>query len=158
MASYDLSERQPVFKKCILNPFPIELTQKKYTDLTLAIRYIINGTMLANIKEMIAELPEEANAALKARVEALIPVYEEALATVKALDKQDAIDFLSRRLYDMTAELVMSLLIIRDAAKAPELFEKSAVVYVGMTEEDVAGKAAYIRNFDTSTLDCFRAE
>ena len=123
-----------------------------------AIRYIINGTMLANIKEMIAELPEEANAALKARVEALIPVYEEALATVKALDNQDAIDFLSRRLYDMTAELVMSLLIIRDAAKAPELFEKSAVVYVGMTEEDVAGKAAYIRNFDPSTLDCFRAE
>ena len=31
---------------------------------------------------------------------------------------------------DMTAELVMSLLIIRDAAKAPELFEKSANVYV----------------------------
>ena len=123
-----------------------------------AIRYIINGTMLQNIKEMMAELPAEANASLKARVEALIPLYEEALATVKALDNQDAIDFLSRRLYDMTCEIVMSLLIIRDAAKAPELFEKSAVVYVAMAEEDVAGKAAYIRNFDPATLDSFRAE
>ena len=123
-----------------------------------AIRYIINGTMLQNIKEMIAELPAEANASLKARVEALIPLYEEALATVKALDNQDAIDFLSRRLYDMTCEIVMSLLIIRDAAKAPELFEKSAVVYVAMAEEDVAGKAAYIRNFNPATLDSFRAE
>ena len=57
-------------------------------------------------------------AGLKARVEKLIPVYEEALAAVKALDNQDAHDFLARRLYDMTAELVMSLLIIRDASKA----------------------------------------
>jgi hypothetical protein len=58
----------------------------------------------------------------------------------------------------MTCEIVMSLLIIRDAAQAPELFEKSAVVYVAMAEEDVAGKAAYIRNFDPVTLDSFRAE
>ncbi len=123
-----------------------------------AIRYIINGTMLQNIKDMVAELPAEANAVLKARVEALLPVYEEALATVKALESQDAIDFLSRRLYDMTCEIVMSLLIIRDAAQAPELFAKSAVVYVGMTEEDVIGKAAYIRNFDPAALDNFRAE
>ena len=123
-----------------------------------AIRYIINGTMLANIKEMAAEIAcSDTLAALKARVEALIPVYEEALATVKALDSQEAIDFLSRRLYDMTCEIVMSLLIIRDAAKAPELFGKSALVYVGMTEEDVIGKAAYIRNFDPATLDSFRA-
>ena len=67
-------------------------------------------------------------AGLKARVEKLIPVYEEALAAVKALENQDAQDFLARRLYDMTAELVMSLLIIRDASKAPELFKKSANV------------------------------
>ncbi len=128
-----------------------------------AIRYIINGTMLANIKEMLEALNtamacSDSVAALKTRVEALIPVYEEALATVKALDSQDAIDFLSRRLYDMTAEIVMSLLIIRDAAKAPELFEKSAVVYVGMAEEDVIGKAAYIKNFKPENLDSFRTE
>ena len=122
-----------------------------------AIRYITNGTMLNNIKDMLAALPADANTALKARVEKLIPVYEEALANVKALENQDAQDFLARRLYDMTAELVMSLLIIRDAAKAPELFEKSANVYVRMTEEDVLGKSAYIKNFKVEDLDSFRA-
>ena len=122
-----------------------------------AIRYISNGTMLNNIKDMIAELPENANAALKARVEKLIPVYEEALNAAKALDNQDAFDFLARRLYDMTCEIVMSLLIIRDAAKAPELFEKSANVYVRMTEEDVLGKSAYIKNFKAEDLDSFKA-
>ena len=122
-----------------------------------AIRYITNGTMLNNIKDMLAALPAEANAALKARAEKLIPVYEEALANVKALENQDAQDFLARRLYDMTAELVMSLLIIRDAAKCPELFEKSANVYVRMTEEDVCGKSAYIKNFRVEDLESFKA-
>ena len=51
----------------------------------------------------------------------------------------------------------MSLLIIRDAAKAPELFEKSANVYVRMAEENVLGKAAYIKNFKAEDLDSFRA-
>ena len=144
-----------------------------------AIRYIGNGTMLQNIKEMLESLecrvesvefataqPSTAeansklytlNSTLLDRVKALIPVYEEALANAKALDNQNAFDFLARRLYDMTCELVMSLLIIRDAAKAPELFEKSANVYVRMAEEDIIGKAAYIKNFRVEDLDSFKA-
>ena len=114
--------------------------------------------MLQNIKDMAAGLEcSDCVAALKARVEKLIPIYEEALANVKALESQDALDFLARRLYDMTCELVMSLLIIRDASAAPELFEKSANVYVRMTEEDVIGKSAYIKSFKAEDLVSFRA-
>jgi hypothetical protein len=57
----------------------------------------------------------------------------------------------------MTAELVMSLLILRDATKAPELFEKSANVYVRMTEEDVFGNSAYIKAFQVEDLKNFMA-
>jgi hypothetical protein len=118
--------------------------------------------MLNNIKEMLESLEVKVNSeefatALLERVKKLIPVYEEALANVKALENQDAQDFLARRLYDMTAELVMSLLIIRDASKAPELFKKSANVYVRMTEEDVYGKSAYIKAFQVEDLDNFKA-
>ena len=123
-----------------------------------AIRYISNGTMLQNIKDMAASIvPSDSVAGLKARVEKLIPVYEDALNHAKSLDHQDAFDFLARRLYDMTCELVMSLLIIRDAAKAPELFAKSAQVYVRMAEENVIGKAAYIKAFTPADLCSFRA-
>ena len=128
-----------------------------------AIRYISNGTMLQNIKDLAATVccdsvaTNASLAALKARVEKLIPVYEDALNYAKALDNQDAFDFLARRLYDMTAELVMALLIIRDANEAPELFEKSANVYVRMAEENVLGKAAYIKAFQVEDLDSFRA-
>jgi alkylation response protein AidB-like acyl-CoA dehydrogenase len=124
-----------------------------------AIRYITNGTMLNNLKEMYEALEVSENLQrLKNRVGVLIAAYEEALNYVKALENQDALDFLARRLYDMTAELVMSLLILRDATAAPELFEKSAHVYVRMTEEDVAGKSTYIRMFKAEDLDSFRAQ
>ncbi|MBO5591560.1 MAG: acyl-CoA dehydrogenase family protein, partial [Prevotella sp.] len=126
-----------------------------------AIRYISNGTMLNNIKEMASSVGCCGTAtdltALKARIEKLIPVYEDALNYAKALDNQAAFDFLARRLYDMTAELVMSLLILRDAIKAPELFAKSAQVYIRMTEEDVCGKSAYIKNFKVEDLEYFKA-
>ena len=105
-----------------------------------------------------AEAPVSAELqTLKARVEKLIPVYEDALNYVKSLENQEAHDFLARRLYDMTAEIVMSLLILDDATRAPELFAKSANVYVRMTEEDVLGKAAYIKNFTVADLPSFRA-
>ena len=110
---------------------------------------------------MLAELKNSQlstlNSQLLERIERLVPVYEDALNYAKSLESQDAFDFLSRRLYDMTAELVMSLLIIRDAAKAPELFEKSANVYVCMAEEDVCGKSAYIKNFRVEDLESFKA-
>ena len=83
---------------------------------------------------------------------------DETLAKVKALESQEAQDFLARRLYNMTAELVMSILILRDATKAPELFEKSANVYVRMTEEDVYGKSAYIKAFQVEDLENFKAK
>ncbi|MBR1448716.1 MAG: acyl-CoA dehydrogenase family protein [Prevotella sp.] len=123
-----------------------------------AIRYISNGTMLSNIKEMLAGLEvSDSLKNLKACVGEFVPVYEEAIANVKALENQDAQDFLARRLYDMTAEIVMSLLILRDATKAPDLFEKSANVYVRMAAEDIIGKSAYIKAFKAEDLANFRA-
>jgi hypothetical protein len=124
-----------------------------------AIRYITNGTMLNNIKEMIDGM--ECLDTLKPmgdRLLALVKIYEEALAKVKSLDSQEAHDFLARRLYNMTAELVMSILILRDATKAPELFEKSANVYVRMATEDIMGHAAYIDRFKVEDLENFKAE
>lgn len=123
-----------------------------------AIRYITNGTTLGIIKDMLNEETCDCVKPLKNRVEKLVVMYEEALNDVKELQNQEAHDFLARRLYDMTAEIIMSLLMISDASRAPELFKKSAQVYVRMTEEDVIGKTAYIKAFNVDDLDSFRAE
>ena len=122
-----------------------------------AVRYITNGTYLAIMKEML-EQPTAAMQPLQARVAKLVARYEEALNKVNADENQEEQDFLARRLYDMTAEIIMSLLIIADAEKVPELFEKSANVYVRMAEESVIGKAAYINSFDAADLKNFASE
>ena len=87
----------------------------------------------------------------------MVDLYEQALNTVKEAQHQETQDFLARRLYDMTAEIMMSLLIVEDASRAPELFAKSANVYVRMAEENVIAKSAYIANFQAADLADFRA-
>ena len=122
-----------------------------------AIRYITNGTYLNIIKEMLESEVSDDLKALKARVAKLADLYEAAINKVKEANDQAVHDFLARRLYNMTGDIVMSLLILDDATKAPELFAKSANVYVRMAEEEVLGHSAYIQNFQAEDLDSFKA-
>ena len=122
-----------------------------------AIRYITNGTYLSIIKEMLENEVSDDLKALKERVAKLVELYEAAINKVKEANDQAVHDFLARRLYNMTGDIVMSLLILDDATKAPELFAKSANVYVRMAEEEVLGHSAYIQNFQAEDLDSFKA-
>lgn len=118
-----------------------------------AVRYITNGTYLQVMRDMMASTPD---GELKKRIAPLIDLYEKAVAYVNDANNQEVHDFLARRLYDMTCEIIMSLLIIDDAHRAPELFKKSANVYVRMTEEDVCAKAYYVMHFTENDLTSFR--
>lgn len=122
-----------------------------------AIRYITNGTYLNIMKEMLQGEVSESLKPLQERVAKLVATYEACLDKVKAGANQDEHDFLGRRPYDMTADIVASLLILDDATRAPELFEKSANVFVRMAEEEVMGKAAYIQAFQADDLKNFEA-
>ena len=123
-----------------------------------AIRYITNGTYLNIIKEMMEkECEDETMAQLKARVTPMVAKLEESVAKAKESGSQDVLDFLARRLYNMTADIIMSLLIIDDASRAPELFAKSANVYVRMAEEEVEGHAAFIAKFSPEDLTNYTA-
>lgn len=122
-----------------------------------AIRYITNGTYLSIIKEMLENEVSDDLKALKERVAKLVELYEAAINKVKEANDQAVHDFLARRLYNMTGDIVMSLLILDDATKAPEMFQKSANVYVRMAEEEVLGHSAYIQNFKAEDLESFKA-
>jgi len=122
-----------------------------------AIRYVTNGTYLNIIKEMLQNEVSDELKPLKSRVEKMTELYEESLNYVKEADNQELHDFLARRLYNQTGDIMMSLLILDDATRCPELFEKSAKVYVRMAEEEVIGHAAYIKSFKAEDLASFRA-
>lgn len=120
-----------------------------------AIRYITNGTYLNIINEMLGEEVSEELKPYKERIEKCVKLYEEAIEKVKAEDCQEAHDFLGRRLYNMTGDIVMALLLINDASKAPELYAKSAKVYTRLAEEEIIGHTAFIQAFVIDDLkDC----
>ena len=123
-----------------------------------AVRYITNGTYLNIIKEMLLNDVADELRPLKERVAKMVDLYAEAVEKVKASDNQAEHDFLARRLYNMTGDIIMSLLILTDATKAPELFAKSAQVYVRAAEEEVVGHAAYVMAFNGDDLKNFVPE
>ena len=59
-------------------------------------------------------------------------------------------------LYEMAAVCVMSHLLIQDAAKAPELFAKSALVYVNYAESEIEKHFNFIRKFKAEELEGYR--
>ena len=123
-----------------------------------AIRYITNGTYLNVIREMLEHEVAESLKPLQERVRTLVGLYDEVLTKVKDAQNQELQDFLARRLYEITGDIVMSLLLLDDATRAPELFEKSANVFVRHAEAEVNGHVAYIRAFRAEDLPSFRAK
>lgn len=123
-----------------------------------AIRYITNGTYLNIMKEMLTDEVSEAVKPLHDRIAKCVDLYAEAVEKVKADGVQAEHDFLGRRLYNMTGDIVLSLLLLRDATKNAEDFEKSANVFVRMTEEECIGSHAYVMNFTADDLKNFVTE
>lgn len=121
-----------------------------------AIRYIMNGTYLNIMREMIEQPVSEALTPLRQRVEVMLSQYEESIAFVKDANCQETQDFLARRLYNMTANLVMSLLILDDATRTENLFAKSVHVFVRHAEEENTGHNLFIKNFTPTALSYYR--
>ncbi len=123
-----------------------------------AIRYITNGTYLNIMKELLTEEVSEAVKPLKDRIAKCVDLYAEAVEKVKADGNQNEHDFLGRHLYNMTGDIILSLLLLRDATNVPEEFEKSANVFVRMAEEECIGSHAYVMNFNADDLKSFVTE
>ena len=123
-----------------------------------AIRYITTGTYLNIMKEMLAEEVSEAVKPLLDRIANCVDLYAEAVDKVKADNDQAEHDFLGRRLYNRTGDIILSLLLLKDATKDPEEFEKSANVFVRMAEEECVGSHAYVMNFKADDLKNFVTE
>ena len=122
-----------------------------------AIRYITNGTYLNIMKEMLSDEVAAELQPLKERAAALVSKYETVLAGI-AGESQEKQDFIARHLYEMTGDIMMSLLILADATVKPEFFAKSAHVYVRLAEADFARHEAFIATVGEEDLENYRAE
>ena len=122
-----------------------------------AIRYITNGTYLSIIKEMMERPICDCAAPMRQRIAKLVELYEDAINYVKEQGDQNLQDFLARRLYEMTADIIMSVLLLEDATRAPELFKKSIHVYLRHAEAECTAHHAYIKGMTAADLEHFKA-
>ena len=122
-----------------------------------AIRYITNGTYMNIMKEMLQDEVAAGLQPLKDRIAALAGRYEAVLASL-AGQSQEKQDFIARHLYEMTGDIMMSLLILRDTSVRADLFERSAHVYVRLAEADFARHEAFIATVKEEDLENYRAE
>lgn len=120
-----------------------------------AIRYVTNGTYLNVMHDLEAIETCEKYAATKERIHAMIGKYEAAVAKVRESENQEYLELISRRLMEMAADTIMSLLLLRDTCQAPELFEKSLTVYVNYAEAEIAKHSAFIANITPEALNCY---
>ena len=78
-----------------------------------AIRYVTSGFYSNVLNDYLQEEVAPEFAGLKSTAAAMVKKYEEAVAKVNAAENDELHDFLARRLYEMAADCIMSLLIIR---------------------------------------------
>ena len=117
-----------------------------------AIRYVTNGAYLATLRDYEKVACSEKMQPLMERVKAMTDKFEACTNLVKDSQNQELHDFMARRLYEMAAVCVMSHLIIQDATRAPEMFEKSALIYVNYAAAEVEKHTNFIQSFNAEDL------
>jgi alkylation response protein AidB-like acyl-CoA dehydrogenase len=130
-----------------------------------AIRYVTTGLYSQVIEEMLAqEVPAECQAYVE-RLRAMADKFNAAIAQVKEAqeraeaageDKNNVHDLCARHLYEMAGDTVMSLLLLQNAVKCPELFAKSLQVYVNLAEADVEKNSTLVARMTSESIDSYR--
>ncbi len=115
-----------------------------------------NGSYLATIREFEAIPCSPEMEPLKVRLVEMANKLEACMNKVKDAQNQELLDFVARRLMEMAADCIMAHLLIQDATKAPELFAKSAVVYLNHAEAEVEKHSSFINSFKADELANYR--
>ena len=117
-----------------------------------AIRYVTNGSYLAQMREFeTAEVSAEMQA-LQARAAKMADKFEEAVNHVKEAKDQEFHDLCARHLMEMAADVIMLHLLLRNATVAPEMFAKSARVYANFVEAEIAKHHTFVMNLTPEQL------
>lgn len=117
-----------------------------------AIRYVTNGSYLAQAREFEQAEVSEAMKPLVARAKAMADKLEEATARVKEAGDAAFHDICARNLVEMAADVIMLHLLIHNATANAELFEKSACVYANFSEAEVAKHHTFVMNLRPEDL------
>ncbi|MDR3287539.1 MAG: acyl-CoA dehydrogenase, partial [Prevotellaceae bacterium] len=121
-----------------------------------AIRHVLTGTYLSQIKVYQEELLNSESEGLKRRLVKLVEIYEQLIPKVADTKDNEYIDFQSRRLVECAGHIVLSYLLLLDVNRNPEEFTRSAEVYVTFAEAEVKKIEEFINGFDINSLKHYK--
>jgi alkylation response protein AidB-like acyl-CoA dehydrogenase len=110
-----------------------------------AIRYATSGFYAGVMKEFAEWEVSPELTSLKARLDAMVPRYEEAVTTIVEQKDQELTDRMARRLVEMAGYLIMGYLLLQDATADAERFASSARTFVCWTEDEVDKHTGHIK-------------
>ena len=123
-----------------------------------AINHVTKGTYLEQIMRYEENTPTEATKALFERLVALREVYQKAVERVETIDKQSNgyKDFHARRLVEIAGYIIISHIVLRQAAEAEE-YVAPAKIFVKYAAKKITEAASYIDESDASDVELFKA-
>jgi alkylation response protein AidB-like acyl-CoA dehydrogenase len=121
-----------------------------------AIRHVLTGTYIAQIKEYQAEQLNPELDALKARLAKMVEIYEQLVLAVTETKDNEYIDFQARRLVECAGHIVLGYLLLSDTNHNPETFRRSAEVYINYGEAEVNKIRDFINDFTIENLGYYK--
>ena len=111
-----------------------------------AMRYVTNGSYLAQMREFEEAVVSDEFKAIQARAKAMADKFEEATNRVKEAADPAFHDLCARHLMEMAASVIMLHLLLHNANENAELFGKSVRVYANFVEAEIAKHHTFVMN------------
>ncbi|MDR0830153.1 MAG: acyl-CoA dehydrogenase family protein [Prevotellaceae bacterium] len=121
-----------------------------------AIRHVLTGTYLAQMKAYQAEQLNPELDGLKARLAKLVEIYEQLVPKIADAKDEVYLDFQARRLVESAGHIILSYLLLSDTDRTPEEFRRSAEVYVTYAETEIAKIQKFINEFPIENLEYYK--
>lgn len=122
-----------------------------------AIKGVTSGIYAARIKEYEAVEVSGELATMRQELIKMRERYESILEKAKELGTaSEAFDFVSRRLVEMAGYLIMTNLLVNDAARN-DIFTRSARIMTALSKSEIEKAAVYIDNFDANILEDYKS-
>jgi alkylation response protein AidB-like acyl-CoA dehydrogenase len=121
-----------------------------------AIRHVTTGTYLKRIKEY-EEMPLTPELeALRRPLTKMTKMYEKLLEIVTEPKDPEYLDFNARRLVESAGHIVMGYLLLLSANDNPELFRRSAEVYIHYGQNEVIKNYNFVTKFRIEDLGYYK--
>lgn len=122
-----------------------------------AIKGVTSGIYAARIKEYEAVEVSGELATMRQELIKMRERYESILEKAKELGTaSEAFDFVSRRLVEMAGYLIMTNLLVNDAARN-DIFTRSARIMTALSKSEIEKAAVYIDNFNPDILEDYKS-